>query len=302
MSNLGKWYQLKLEQDKQAKGNKQPFQAEWTSGGPKPQKTKGTPSPQGKSSLGTRLASSSQSLSLQPAGASSPPPLPRAPAHVAGADAVEAEDMEPTKAPVAKGELSQGVSNDFRAPLLWDPSPLWDRLLQAPPPSLEGTTVCHTPDLLVGGRLTEFLPFWRQLTQDPWVLSVIQRGYVFPLKYQPRLTGKRITRLSVSELCKEVEGLFTKCAVEPVPQDQLGMGFYSTYFVVPKKDGGLRPILNLKPFNKSLHRVRFKMETLRTVIAVVQQGIWLASVDLDAYLHVPVREQCGSTSGSPCPR
>ena len=195
-------------------------------------------------------------------------------------------------APVAQAEGSPVASNDYRAPLLPHSvceCPLWDELLAAPPPSLEGTTVCLKPDLPVGGRLTRFLHFWHRLTSDPWVLSVIERGYVFPFKRPPRLTGKRVTRSSVSELCEEVVDLSTKCAVEPVPQVQQGLGFYSTYFVVPKKDGGLRPILNLKPFNKSLHRVRFKMETLRTVIAVVQQGNWLASVDLkDAYLHVPV--------------
>ena len=200
--------------------------------------------------------------------------------------------MEPTRAQVDVAGVSPEISNDFRAPQVLHAvrqCPIWDKLLLAPPPSLEGTISCHKPDLPVGGRLTSFLPFWHQLTSDPWVLSVIEKGYVFPLKSQPRVTGKRVTRSSVSELCEEVEGLYTKCAVEPVPQDQLGLGFYSTYFVVPKKDGGHRPILNLKPFNKSLHRVRFKMETLRTVIAVVQQGNWLASVDLkDAYLHVPV--------------
>ena len=221
VSNLGKGYQLKLEQDKQAK----------------PKKTKGSAQSSGNQSAGNQAGK--QQPKSKPAGASSPPPLPRALALMAGADAVEGEAMEPTKAPVAKGELSQVVSNDFRAPLLLRSGkrrkcPLWDRLLQAPPPSLEGTTVCHKPDLPVGERLTEFLPFWRQLTQDPWVLSVIQRGYVFPLKDQPRLTGKRITRSSVSELCKEVEGLFTKYAVEPFPQDLVGMGVYFTYLAVPK--------------------------------------------------------------------
>ena len=188
----------------------------------------------------------------------------------------------------------QVVRNDFRAPQVRHPlrsCPIWDRLMLGPPPSLEGTTLCLQPDLPVGGRLSAFLPFWRILTQDPWVLSVIERGYTFQFKRFPRLTGKRVTRSNVSELCEEVAGLLQKCAVEPVPPDQLGKGFYSTYFVVPKKDGGLRPILNLKPFNKSLQRVRFKMETLRSIIAIVQPGDWLASVDLkDAYLHVPVAE------------
>jgi hypothetical protein len=46
--------------------------------------------------------------------------------------------------------------------------------------------------------------------------------------------------------------LLGKGAIELVPPGQEGQGFYSTFFIVPKKDGGLRPILNLKPLNVHL--------------------------------------------------
>ena len=65
--------------------------------------------------------------------------------------------------------------------------------------------------------------------------------------------------------------------------------YYSTYFVVPKKDGGLRPILNLKYFNLSVWKTSFKMETLLSIIAVMRPQQWMASVDLkDTYFYVPV--------------
>ncbi len=35
-----------------------------------------------------------------------------------------------------------------------------------------------------------------------------------------------------------------KDAIEPVPPAEMRQGFYSPYFIVPKKDGGLRPILD----------------------------------------------------------
>ncbi len=35
-----------------------------------------------------------------------------------------------------------------------------------------------------------------------------------------------------------------KDAIEPVPPAEMKQGFYSPYFIVPKKDGGLRPILD----------------------------------------------------------
>jgi hypothetical protein len=91
-------------------------------------------------------------------------------------------------------------------------------------------------------------------------------------------------------LKEEVQSLLNKRAIEPVPLWDEKNGFYSTFFIVPKKTGGLRPILNLKPLNKYIRTTKFTMETLSSIKQVVQQGDWLASLDLkDAYLHVPIR-------------
>lgn len=158
-------------------------------------------------------------------------------------------------------------------------------------PSLDQETFCLRPDIPPGGRLSQFLPFWREITQDQWILSVIEKGYHLELIRTPPITGLRRTRLRDGSefLCEEVAELCAKYAVEPVPPGQVGQGFYSTYFVVPKKDGGLRPILNLKAFNHYMQVQKFKMETMHSIIAIMQPGLWLASVDLkDAYFHVPI--------------
>jgi hypothetical protein len=112
------------------------------------------------------------------------------------------------------------------------------------------------------------------------------------LQQIPPPTGVRQTKLrdGACVLLEEVAALCAKFAVEPlspsIPGDQ---GYYSTYFLVPKKDGGVRPILNLKPFNKYLNKQRFKMETLPKVFSALPRGAWMASLDLkDAYFHVPV--------------
>ena len=65
--------------------------------------------------------------------------------------------------------------------------------------------------------------------------------------------------------------------------------YYSTYFLVPKKDSGHRPILNLKFFNLDVCKTSFKMETLHSIIAIMRPHQWLASMDLkDVYFHVQV--------------
>ncbi|XDV41091.1 hypothetical protein PO909_010017 [Leuciscus waleckii] len=49
---------------------------------------------------------------------------------------------------------------------------------------------------------------------------------------------------------QEVNTLLEKGAIEYVPPSNRETGFYSRYFIVPKKDGGLRPILDLRVLNE----------------------------------------------------
>lgn len=58
-------------------------------------------------------------------------------------------------------------------------------------------------------------------------------------------------------------------------------------FVVPKRDGWYRPIFNLKPLNGFLPNQHFRMESLKSIIHVLNTGDLVVSIDLlDAYLNV----------------
>ncbi|CEP15533.1 hypothetical protein [Parasitella parasitica] len=64
-------------------------------------------------------------------------------------------------------------------------------------------------------------------------------------------------------------------------------GFYSSMFVIPKKDGGIHPIFNLKRLNQYPHAPQFKMDTLREVSLMIHRNDYLISIDLsDAFLHI----------------
>ncbi len=70
---------------------------------------------------------------------------------------------------------------------------------------------------------------------------------------------------------------------------ELTPGFYSRMFVVPKKNGKWRPIIDLSPLNKMIDVRHFKMETPASILAAVTKGQWMTSIDLsDAYFHVPI--------------
>ncbi|KAI2662397.1 ORF V: Enzymatic polyprotein [Labeo rohita] len=87
----------------------------------------------------------------------------------------------------------------------------------------------------------------------------------------------------------EVAVLLAKDAIEPVPPAEMKSGFYSPYFIVPKKSGGLRPILDLRALNRSLLRLPFKMLTTKRMLTCIRPQDWFAAIDLkDAYFHVSI--------------
>ena len=66
-------------------------------------------------------------------------------------------------------------------------------------------------------------------------------------------------------------------------------GFYSHLFMVPKKTGGLRPVIDLKRLNTFLAVPSFKMETVQQIRSQLRQGEWVVKLDMkDAYFHIPV--------------
>ena len=78
----------------------------------------------------------------------------------------------------------------------------------------------------------------------------------------------------------EVKNLLEKAAIEPVHFAERHQGFYSTFFLVPKKSGELRAVINLRPLNQYLKTQHFKMDTMKTVLNLVKKGDWAISINL----------------------
>ena len=126
----------------------------------------------------------------------------------------------------------------------------------------------------MGGRLTHFKEFWASMECSQWAKDIVSVGYYIPFHTLPRPTGIRETPLRgvfSQVLLEEVATLSLKGAIEPVQGDRT-QGCYWTYFLVPKKTGDLRPILNLKPMNQFVSNQTFKMETLESVARGIRPG------------------------------
>ncbi|XP_062372037.1 uncharacterized protein LOC134059609 [Sardina pilchardus] len=175
-------------------------------------------------------------------------------------------------------------------------SPLGDPMLPVVPlePLEAGGPAAEAPGPDVGCFSQQQLSYWAASTRDPWVLSTLTNGYKLQFRRRPPTHGRvKMTIIrdpaKAQALTQELSALLDKGAIEPVdPLLQPG-GFYSTYFLVPKKDGGLRPILDLRGLNRFLKVFRFHMLTTAEVLRTVARGEWFTSVDLkDAYFHVPI--------------
>lgn len=141
----------------------------------------------------------------------------------------------------------------------------------------------------VGARLLLFADHWDSITSDNWVRSVIHKGYTLTFQRPPPLCRYPLnltkTHAGISTALQE---LLEKRAVERVT-DLNSPGFYSRLFLVPKKDGSLRPIIDLSALNSFLEVPSFKMETVSSIRLSIQPGDWAVSLDLsDAYFHVPI--------------
>ncbi|KAL0152042.1 hypothetical protein M9458_052646, partial [Cirrhinus mrigala] len=135
---------------------------------------------------------------------------------------------------------------------------------------------------------------WQMLPGvSEWIMKSIKNGYTLQFfRRPPHFNGvlmSTVREQNASILREEIHNLLGKCAVEKMPLADRESGFYSRYFLVPKKDGRLRPILDLRPLNRTLSKRPFKMITLKQILSHVRARDWFISVDLkDAYFHIQV--------------
>ena len=144
------------------------------------------------------------------------------------------------------------------------------------------------------GRLQLLIHNWQLITQDAWVLENVQ-GHKLELTQVP-VQGRTPEESHLpseleSSMAEEISKLRGKGAISTVTRTQT-VGFISRMFLVPKKDGSHRPIIDLRELNKFIKREHFKMEGIHLVKDLLQQGDWMVKLDLkDAYFAVPIHQE-----------
>ncbi|XP_077100160.1 uncharacterized protein LOC143751477 [Siphateles boraxobius] len=142
--------------------------------------------------------------------------------------------------------------------------------------------------------LVRSLRAWLALPRPSrWLIRTIRLGYAIQFARRPpkfrAIHSTTVRAADAHVLRAEIAVLLAKDAIEPVPPADMRSGHYSPYFIVPKKGGGLRPILDLRVLNRSLHKLPFKMLTQRRIFECIRPQDWFAAIDLkDAYFHVSI--------------
>ena len=99
-----------------------------------------------------------------------------------------------------------------------------------------------------------------------------------------------MTREEKSLVDQEVQNLLMKGAIQEVHLSQ--NHFLSNLFLVPKKSGGHRPVINLKKLNTYIPYNHFKMESISLLKELLRKEDFMCKIDLkDAYLSVPLHQQ-----------
>ncbi len=152
----------------------------------------------------------------------------------------------------------------------------------------------------MGTSVTPLVPLARSLgawlalpSPSRWLLRTIRLGYAIQFaRRPPKFRSIRFTSVKPADapvLRAEIAVLLAKDAIEPVPPADMRSGLFSPDFIVPKKGGGLRPILDLRVLNRALHKLPFKMLTQKRIFGCVRPLDWFAAIDLkDAYFHVSI--------------
>jgi len=120
---------------------------------------------------------------------------------------------------------------------------------------------------------------WEELTSDKEVLQSIS-GLCIQVQDLPTQQKGSFPHNHKNEkfVGEEIQKLFKKKVIERTSHEE--GEFISPTFVTEKSDGGYRFILNLKRLNKEVDKIKFKMQTLKSIICLVRPGAYMAKLDI----------------------
>ena len=130
---------------------------------------------------------------------------------------------------------------------------------------------------MIGGQVCNHFQFWQSITSDKYILSLVRGVHVPFINNRPPKQRFLPSELIMSSdemafVDSHLQQLIDQGFVKELP-GHIVDGWVSNVFLVPKKNGGFRMILNLKQLNKYVQYTKFKMDHVDHVIKMLQKTL-----------------------------
>ena len=132
-----------------------------------------------------------------------------------------------------------------------------------------------------------------KITNSQKTLNIV-RGYQPQFLTEPSQSFQPKTFVRNKQEAKiiqeEIDTLLEKEAMEPTSHNQAQ--FVSNFFLVKKKSGGFRPVINLMNLNQFIHTEHFTMKTITNLRTMLLKDDWIVTIGIsDAYLTIRLDEE-----------
>ena len=140
-----------------------------------------------------------------------------------------------------------------------------------------------------GARCQYFSHAWSQVTDSPFILNIIIHGYKIKFISLPIQTNysPRSLSLSTSKILKVKVKEYLQYRIIKVVTPSQGQYISHIFPVIKKSLTDHRIIFDLTELNLLVRYVRFEMDSISDIMALISPGDWFVSLDLsDAYFCI----------------
>ena len=138
------------------------------------------------------------------------------------------------------------------------------------------------------GQISHCFAKWQSITSDSTILQIVKGEIITFINEPPSqyvMPTNSIAKEHNSKMEEEITNLIKRQVI--VKCEHVQGEFLSPIFSVPKTNGKICLILNLKQFNRHILYAHFKMENISTVLDMITTNCCMATLDLkDAYYCV----------------
>lgn len=140
-----------------------------------------------------------------------------------------------------------------------------------------------------GGRLRQFINYWKSITSHPWPISVIQQGYKIQFAKRPvpwKTKPKQFSTEDQLHVNIAIQKFLKGEMIEVSPSQNKS---YLSKFFTLQEQTKRRSILDCQKLNSFIQVEHFKMEGVPALRDIIEENDYICKIDLkDAYVVVPI--------------